>query len=177
VNFWEDTTFIKSPGATARTAFHQDYTYFQITGRKCCIAWIALDETTPENGALEYVRGSHTWGQEFAPNLFIAQTVIPESPAGRLPDIEAQRSAYDIVQVCAKPGDVIFHDVMTVHGAGGNTTRDQMRRGISFRYCGDDIRYADKRGAIPQPWVSQKLADGDPIRDCPDYPLVWPKPA
>lgn len=174
VNFWEDTTFVKTPGATLRTPFHQDYTYFQISGRKCCVAWIPLDETTPENGALEYVVGSHLWGREFAPSVFVSQTPLPDSPHERLPDIEAARDKYEIRMICAKPGDAIVHDVMTVHGAAGNRTVDKLRRGISFRYCGDDIRYFDKPGAIPQPWIGRKLADGERLNSA-DYPLVWPR--
>lgn len=175
VNFWEDTTFVKTPGATQRTAFHQDYAYFQIAGRKCCIAWIALDSANETNGALEYVRGSHLWSREFAPNLFVAQTTLPESAGERLPDVEANREDYDIVRIDAEPGDVIFHDVFTVHGAGGNRSKDQWRRAVSFRYCGDDVRYWDRPGAIPQPWVADKPRNGAPLYSA-DYPRVWPRP-
>jgi len=175
VNFWEDTTFVKTPGATQRTAFHQDYTYFQISGRKCCIMWIPLDDVDAENGALEYVRGSHRWGEEYAPNLLISQTPTAASRAPRLPDIEGARDRYDIVRVDAAPGDVIVHDVFAVHGSAGNKSARRMRRAVSFRYCGDDIRYHDKPGAIVQPWVTEPLADGAPLYS-PDYPRVWPRP-
>lgn len=175
VNFWEDTTFVKTPGATQRTAFHQDYTYFQISGRKCCIVWIPLDPVDEENGALEYVRGSHLWNQEFAPNLLISQTPTAASQAARLPDIEGDRSRYDIVRVDAAPGDVIIHDVFAVHGSSGNKSARRMRRAVSLRYCGDDIRYCDKAGAIAQPWVETPPADGAPLYSR-DYPRVWPRP-
>lgn len=175
VNFWEDTTFVKTPGATLRTPFHQDYTYFQISGAKCCVAWIPLDETTPENGALEYVVGSHKWGLQFAPSVFVSQTPLPESPYQRLPDIERQPEEYDIKMICAKPGDVVIHNVMTVHGSRGNRTSDSLRRGISFRYCGDDVRYLEKPGAMKQPWIRDRLKDGDILYTI-DYPRVWPRP-
>lgn len=175
INFWEDTTFVKTPGATQRTAFHQDYTYFQISGRKCCIAWIALDPVDESNGALEYIIGSHKWGREFAPNLLVSQTITTDSAGEKLPDIEADRDAYDIVRVDVDPGDVIFHDVMVIHGSSGNKTADRPRRGLSFRYCGDDIRYQTKPGAIPQPWIVNKPEDGAPLYSY-DYPRVWPRP-
>jgi len=76
----------------------------------------------------------------------------------------------------ADPGDIIIHNVMTVHGSGGNMSRDQTRRAISFRYCGDDIRYYERSGAIPQPYISNSLPDGAPLYS-EHYPLVWPKPA
>lgn len=175
VNFWEDTTFVKTPGATIRTPFHQDYTYFQISGRKCCITWIPLDSTDGANGAMEYVIGSHRWSVEFQPSVFIAQTPIPGSTGERLPDIEALRQDYEIRTIAAEPGDVIVHDVMTVHGSSGNKSANRRRRGVSFRYCGDDIRYCSKPGAVPQPWIRNKPAEGEPLYSR-FHPRVWPRP-
>lgn len=175
LNFWEDTTFVKTSGAVQRTAFHQDKAYFQISGDKCVIVWIALDAADEETGALEYVRGSHLWGAEFAPNVFFAQTPFAHSDAAPLPDIEGDRAAYDILRIDAEPGDVIIHHVLTVHGAGGNRSATRQRRAISFRYCGDDVLYHDRPGAIPQPWVRTPLAEGAPLYSR-DYPRVWPAP-
>jgi ectoine hydroxylase-related dioxygenase (phytanoyl-CoA dioxygenase family) len=137
--------------------------------------WIALDDVDEKNGALEYVIGSHRWGKEYAPSVFVSQTPLPDSPYPRLPDIESRRNEFDIRSICAKPGDIIVHDVLTVHGARGNCTNDRFRRGISFRYCGDDIRYFDKPGAIKQPWIRDQLRDGAPLYSR-DYPRVWPLP-
>lgn len=175
LNFWEDTTFVKAPGTRQKTAFHQDYAFFQITGRKCAVVWIPLDPVSVENGMVEYVRGSHRWGKTFAPNLVISQTPTTNAVDERLPDIEAHRDEYDIVSFNVEPGDVVIHDVMTIHGAGGNMS-DRNRRAISFRYCGDDIRYFDRPGAIPQSGVSHALENGARLF-CDDYPLVWPRGA
>lgn len=175
VNFWEDTTFVKTPGATLRTPFHQDATYFQIVGQKSCVAWIPLDPATEENGALEYVIGSHRWNKEFAPNAFMSQTPLPDSPYERLPDIEHRRNEFNIRTIEAAPGDVIVHDLRTIHGARGNCTRDQLRRAISFRYCGDDVRYFNKPGALKQPWIQTPPVNDTPLYTA-NYPRVWPRP-
>jgi ectoine hydroxylase-related dioxygenase (phytanoyl-CoA dioxygenase family) len=173
VNFWEDTTFVKTPGATQRTAFHQDKGYFQITGNKCCILWAPLDPVDRENGALQYIRASHRWNAEFAPNAFFAGTPLPGAPTPRLPDIEADPDAYEIVTTNANVGDVVAHHVLTVHGAAGNSS-DRNRRAISFRYCGDDVRYAAKPAAIPQIGLTTTPDEGSPLYSR-DYPLVWPR--
>jgi ectoine hydroxylase-related dioxygenase (phytanoyl-CoA dioxygenase family) len=174
LNFWEDTTFIKAPHTAQKTAFHQDLAYFQIEGEKCVIVWIPLDSAHSGNGVVRYVKGSHTWPDTYAPNVFFAQTPFSESPHARLPDIEAHESDYDIVSFDVEPGDVIVHHVRTIHGAGGNPT-GSMRRAISFRYCGDDVTYYDRPGAIPQVGVTHALKRGDPLYAL-DYPLVWPRP-
>lgn len=175
IHFWEDTTFIKTAGATQRTVFHQDKAYFQISGNKCCIVWIPIDTADEETGSIEYVRGSHNWGRVYAPNVFFTQTPFPHSDAPKLPDIEGNRYEYDIVRVDAEPGDVVIHHVLTVHGAGGNRSTNRDRRAISLRYCGDDIRYFDRPGAIPQIGLKGSHNDGDDLYSC-DYPLVFPRP-
>lgn len=174
LNFWEDTTFVKGPHTRQRTAFHQDLAYFQIAGDHCVIVWIALDPVRLDSGAMQYVRGSHRWGEIFAPNVFVSQTPIPGSELPKCPDIEAEPDAYDIVSFDVEPGDVIIHHVLTVHGSGGNLT-DNWRRAMSFRYCGDRVRYFDRPGAIRQVGISGELHDGDRLFS-KDYPVVWPKP-
>ncbi len=174
LNFWEDTTFVKAPHTRQKTAFHQDLAYLQIEGDQCVIVWIPLDAASLGNGVTQYVRGSHKWNSVFAPNVFVSQTPIGSSPERRCPDIEAAPGAYDIISFDVEPGDVIVHHVLTVHGAGGNTS-DTWRRAMSFRYCGDRVRYLDRPGAIPQVGMSHRLQDGDRLFSA-DYPLVWPKP-
>ena len=173
VNFWEDTTFVKAPNTPQRTSFHQDYGYFQIEGSKCAVVWIPLDPVDKETGTMEYVRGSHLWGKAYAPNILFAQSIHPFSPFEKLEDIEANREDYDIISFDAEPGDVIIHHVMTIHGSRGNVSPDRMRRAMSFRYCGDDITYLDRPGALEQPYLEEKLSDGDPLYWSRDYPLVW----
>ena len=174
VNFWEDTTFVKAPRTRQKTAFHQDLAYFQIEGDQCVVVWIPLDPANLENGVTQYVRGSHLWGQTYAPNVFVSQTPFASSPEVRCPDIEGRASEFDITSFDVEPGDVIIHDVRTVHGAGGNPS-DLWRRAVSFRYCGDRVRYFDRPGSIPQVGVSHQLRDGDRLL-ARDYPIVWPKP-
>lgn len=174
-HFWEDTTFVKAPQTPQRTVFHQDWSYFQIEGDKCCIIWIPLDSVDSENGRMEYISGSHKTGNIYAPNIFFAQSASPVSPYEKLPDIEGHRDDYDIIGFDCEPGDVIIHHVKTIHGSGGNLSTNRMRRALSFRYCGDDIRYFDKPGAIEQQYLIGKLQNGD-LLNTEDYPLVWPRP-
>lgn len=174
VNFWEDTTFVKAPHTRLKTPFHQDKSYFQISGDQCVIAWIPIDPANEANGVTRYIRGSHLWDETFAPNMFLSQTVFPGAPDKKCPDIEGDEDNWDIISFDVEPGDVVIHHVMTVHGAGGNQT-DLPRRAISFRYTGDDVRYLNKPGALPQPDIAAPLRDGQRLRS-KDYPVVWPKP-
>ena len=176
LSFFEDTVFAREPYTPAITAMHQDLDFFNVgeQGRKV-IVWVALDKCSPENGVTRYVRGSHKWGQTYAANLFFSTTPMPDSEHPRLPDIDANLDQYDIVEFDVNPGDVIIHDVMTVHGAGGNPT-DRPRFAISFRYCDQDTRVLMRPGAIPQTGLTCAQKTGDRLHP-DDYPVVWKAPS
>jgi hypothetical protein len=172
VNFFGDQIFVKEPGTRERTAFHQDATYFEIDGDQCCVLWIPVDPVTMENGTMLYVRGSHRAGTLYQPNVFVSQTPLPGAEGEPLPDIEGHMADYDIVHFDVEPGDVIVHHYRTIHGAGGNNSRYQVRRAASLRYCGDDIHFRTRPWAPRQLHHTQRLNEGDPL-DGPDFPVAW----
>jgi hypothetical protein len=172
VNFFGDQIFVKEPQTRERTAFHQDATYFEIEGDQCCVMWIPVDPVTLEGGVMQYVRGSHRDGKLYQPNVFVSQAPLPGAEGEPLPDIEGHMQDHDIVHFDVEPGDVIVHHYRTIHGAGGNHTRYQVRRAASLRYCGDDIRFCARPWAPRQLHHTHKLNNGDPLGG-PDFPVVW----
>ncbi|MCB1504637.1 MAG: phytanoyl-CoA dioxygenase family protein [Hyphomicrobiaceae bacterium] len=175
VRFYDDQLFVKEPRTQECTAFHQDATYFDIDGDQCCVLWIPVDPVTAENGAMQYVRGSHLDGRLYRPNVFLSQTELPGAEGEPLPDIEGNRDQYDIVSFDVEPGDIVVHHYRTLHGAGGNASRYQVRRAVSLRYCGDDIRVVDRPWIPSRPHRKQKLTEGSPLVG-PDFPIVWRRP-
>ncbi len=172
VRFFNDQIFVKEAGTPDRTAFHQDATYFELAGDQCCVLWVPADPVSLENGAMLYWRGSHLDGRLYAPNVFVSRTPLPGAHGERLPDIESHQDQYDLVYFETEPGDVLVHHYRTVHGAGGNNSRYQVRRAASLRYCGDDIRFMTRPWAPKQLHHSHRLRDGDPLSGA-DFPLVW----
>jgi hypothetical protein len=176
INFFGDQVFVKEPGTRERTAFHQDATYFEIEGEKCCVLWIPVDPVTLESGTMQYIRGSHRDGKLYQPNVFIAQTPLPGAEGELLPDIEGHMEDYDIIHFDVEPGDVLVHHYRTIHGAGGNHSRYQVRRAASLRYCGDDVRFRTRPWTPRQLHHTTRLNDGDPLSG-PDFPVVWTRHA
>ncbi len=174
VNYYDDQIFVKEPHTAERTALHQDYTYFNLKGWLGCVMWICVDAATRKSGVPVYLAGSHKWDKEFAPNVFLSQTRLPGSIGEALDQIEAEQDKYDMRSFDVLPGDIIIHHFRTVHGAGGNLT-DRPRRALSLRYVGDDMSYYTRPGAPPAVDKSHVLKEGDPL-DCPDFPVVWPRP-
>src|SRR5690606_25309896 len=140
VRLAQDTWFVKEPGTSERTPWHHDTV---IQGPFCSI-WVALD-TIPRAATLEFIRGSHTWGKILMPKSFFddpasrsaADAYYAEfhgdharedaSLFGPVPDIEADRAAYDIVGWDMEAGDCLLFDARTVHGAPGNQTSHPVR--------------------------------------------------
>lgn len=173
VNFLFDQIFIKQPGATTRTAFHQDQGYFHVDGEQVASFWTAAEPVAKENGAMGYVRGSHHWAMH-APNVFVGQTVMDAKGLPTLPDIEGNEDNYDIVYFDVEPGDVIVHHYRLVHGSRGNTSLDRTRRAVSLRFAGNDATVLHRPSAPDEFPVDPNLNDGDPL-DSTTYPLVWQK--
>jgi hypothetical protein len=176
VRFFADQMFVKEPGTRERTAYHQDASYYEIEGDQCCVLWIPVDPVTLENGAMQYVRGSHKTGTLYRPNVFVSQTALPGSEGATLPDIEGNPEAHDLVHFNVEPGDIIVHHYKTIHGSGGNLSRYQPRRALTIRYCGDDIRFKARPGVPRQLKQTTPVIDGAPL-DGVDFPVVWRLPS
>lgn len=182
VHVYDDQLFVKEPGTNYPTPFHQDWTYFHFDGWQICGIWFTVDQVGPEDGALGYVRGSHRWDKAFRPipiggarsaDLYAARPAGAEDVLDKLPDIEADPDAYDLIFFDYQPGDCSVHHIRTIHGSKGNASKTTRRRAVTVRYCGDDATYLSRPYA-PKQGHGRYLADGDPIGG-PDYPLVWPR--
>lgn len=174
LNLLYDQLFVKEPGADHRTRWHNDQPYWPVRGRDVISVWVALDPTNAANGRLEFVRGSHLWDRWFQPEPFgpnRGSSNYESNPSYEpMPDIEADRDAYDIISWDVEPGDVYVFSGMTVHGAAGNSTVDQRRRGYTVRYCGDDVYY-DPRPGVSAPLLVEGLQLGARL-DCEQFPLL-----
>jgi hypothetical protein len=164
--------------ALAQAFFGSDQPYWPIRGWQVLSIWIALDETTADNGRLEFIRGSHRWNRWFQPETFGKTEAISQYERNPefedIPDIEADRDSYDIISWDLEPGDAYLFHAMTVHGAGGNTLQNRRRRGYTIRYTGDDVVY-DLRPGLSQPLVCDTLASGQPL-DSDRYPVLISSP-
>ena len=118
VRFYHDHVLVKEGGTRQRTPWHQDQPYYNVDGRGVS-AWIPVDPV-PEDGCLELVAGSHR-GPWLMPRTFLKKEArwFPEGSLAELPDIDADPAAFDIRRFELRPGDAIFFDFLTVHGAPG----------------------------------------------------------
>jgi ectoine hydroxylase-related dioxygenase (phytanoyl-CoA dioxygenase family) len=172
VRLFHDHLLVKDAGTADRSPWHQDQPYYCIDGRQTVSFWIPLDPVERSN-TLEFVTGSHT-GSWFMPRSFVEGTamVFEEGALDEVPDIEADREAWDIRGWAMQPGDAVAFNMLTLHAAAGSPTR---RRAFSLRLIGDDVRYAPRTHPTSPPF--EELDDG-PLKpgaamDHPLFPVIW----
>ena len=179
VNLYSDQLFLKEPGSSVRTPWHQDKPFWLLQGTKVAVCWVPVDTVRLESGAMGYVRGSHRWGVTFKPSDFVTSNGASTIPGlefddlADLPPIDANPDEYDIVRFEAEPGDVIVHHWMTLHGSTGNVSADRLRRAASVRFAGDDVTFF-QRPSSPDPFRhTVGLNDGDDLDGAERFPRVW----
>lgn len=165
---YEDSVLVKEPNTAEETAFHQDLSYFHVSGDQICIVWVPLDFSSPDTGAIRFVKGSHLDQTSYRPNWFVSDEPMPGTKGERIPRIPAEA----VIDPTLSLGDVTIHHARTLHGASANRSPDQSRRAISIRYCGDDARYHIREGAPLKPHHTT-IREGDPLTH-ERCPKVWP---
>ena len=178
VRFYFDHLFVKEAGAQSPTPWHHDQPYWPVRGEQVCSIWVTMDPVAIESSALEYVRGSHRWGQRFDPAAFDTRrpefmAMLHDDENDVLPDIDADRSAFSFLSWDMQPGDCLVHHSLAVHGARGNASTKIDRRALSTRWLGEDAVYwplpnMPQLGGLAVP----ELAKGDLLVDDSRFPVI-----
>ncbi len=125
---WGCQVFCKPPKDGMEVPMHQDGRYWPIRPLATCTAWVALDDSRPENGCMRVVPGSHRNGHVYShrkdtrPDL--ALDLVLEDGQVKMEE------ARDLV---LEAGQLSLHDVYMVHGSNPNRSAKR-RAGVAFRY-------------------------------------------
>jgi len=137
VRFWHDQLFCKPAHHGGVVAWHQDYSYWTRTlplAHLTC--WIGLDDSTRENGCLQYIPGSHRW-----PDLPITGLAGDMEAIYAVLNAEQRRQFDGAVAVELEKGEASFHHPRMVHGSFANHS-DRARRATVINVMRDGVRSA-----------------------------------
>ena len=129
---WNSHWFPKFPGDRAYVSWHQDATYWGLTPPNVTTAWIALSESTPENGCLKVVPGSHL------ASLPQRETYAADNMLSRGQEIAVEVDEAQAVEMPLHPGEFSLHHIGIVHGSGPNHSQSP-RIGLAVRYISPDV--------------------------------------
>lgn len=138
---WGTTVFGKPAFSGKEVPWHQDGEYWPIRPLATCSAWIALDDTTPENGCLRVIPGSHkdkrvrSHHTDDGDHLALNQAL----------DTSEYREE-DAADIILKAGQVSFHDVYLVHGSDPNRSPNR-RAGFVCRFMPTTSHFDHSYGA------------------------------
>jgi phytanoyl-CoA hydroxylase len=118
-----DQLLAKHPGrADAVFGWHQDQAYWIDTDdRRTATCWLAVEDSTVDNGCMQFLPGSHH--EPVRPHYPLhedrtkSHTLVTD-----LRDGDVMRA------VPISRGDITVHNEGVLHGSGGNTTLDSWRR-------------------------------------------------
>ena len=162
LRLWHDQALYKEAGGRETDA-HQDCPYWPIAEPDAVTAWIPLEGSTLDGGAMGYFAGSHLLGVRKFVNIFFGE---PEDVAASdlLREIEPT-----FVEVPA--GSVAFHHGMTFHVARPNAT-GAVRRVHTAIYFKDGCR----RGSnFPHFAVDRAGIEVGGVIDSDVTPIAWPR--
>jgi len=167
VRIFLDQTLIKEPYGSP-TQYHLDLPWWPFDSPHACTIWVALDDSTLENGCLYFVPGSHllklTAPSDLGSDLGAVFAAHPEAASSPLP--------------CPLPaGGCSFHNARTVHGAGANMTPTR-RRAMTAAFMPDGARFNGRRdvrslGAD----YADTLTEGDNLQNDELNPVVYAREA
>jgi hypothetical protein len=150
---WGAHMFSKPAGDGKEVPWHQDGHYWPIRPLATCTVWVAIDDSTRENGAMQYIPGSHRSGlykhltdtsDALALNQVMAPGLIDEAKA-RDDELEA--------------GQFSMHDVYLVHGSPANRSA-RRRAGLALRYMPATSHF------------DRNISSMDPVADFSQRP-IW----
>ena len=125
---WNSSFFAKPAFNGHATPWHQDGQYWPIRPLATCTVWLAIDDSTVQNGCLKFIKGSHIDQKLKAhkinedKNLTLNQELVKE-------EFDETKS----INLVLKRGQISLHDVYLVHGSEANKS-EKARRAITMRY-------------------------------------------
>jgi ectoine hydroxylase-related dioxygenase (phytanoyl-CoA dioxygenase family) len=143
VRFWWDQGINKSPGAGSYIDWHQDNGYANGVTPEYVTCWLALDDSSPENGGLYVIPESHKAGPRDHEWQGVHAVVSEQF-------VEAEKAQ----PLNAKAGDMLLFSSYLLHQTVGNTSKDKQRRAWVMQYCrGDHANETTGEVYDNRPWV------------------------
>ena len=155
VILWGCHVFCKPAVEGFETPWHQDGHYWPIRPLANCTIWVALEESTVENGCLRVIPRSHA-GERLYEHLHEDRTDLTLNQ--RMAEVD-EASAVDLE---LQPGQMSLHDVYMIHGAKANSS-GKRRTGAALRYMPAtsvferNLRPADGQTGVPVNFAQRPL--------------------
>jgi len=162
---WTTSIFPKHPHDPAYISWHQDGTYWGLDSTQVTTAWIALSDSTVENGCMRVVKGSHM--QDILPHL---DTYAKDNLLSRGQEVQVEVKETDATDVVLKAGEMSLHHIRIIHGSNPNRS-DIKRVGFAVRFITPQVKQAGERPLAVLAWGRDDYHHFDLLKEPPNYSL------
>lgn len=131
---WTSSMFSKTARSPDFVSWHQDITYWGLEPPDVVSAWVALTDSTPDNGCMRVVPGTHRSELLSHRDTFAAHNML-----SRGQEVAAAVDESAAVDLVLRPGEMSLHHVKIVHGSRPNTS-NRPRIGYVVRYIAPSVR-------------------------------------
>jgi non-haem Fe2+, alpha-ketoglutarate-dependent halogenase len=131
---WSSTFFIKEPHDPGFVSWHQDSTYWGLDPADIVTAWVALSESTAENGAMRVIPDTQRLEQIAHRDTFAANNLLTRGQ-----EIAVEVDEAKAVMLSLQPGEMSLHHVRLIHGSDPNPS-GKRRIGFAIRYLPTHVR-------------------------------------
>jgi non-haem Fe2+, alpha-ketoglutarate-dependent halogenase len=131
---WSSTFFIKEARDPGFVSWHQDSTYWGLDPADIVTAWVALSESTAENGAMRVIPDTQTLEQIAHRDTFAADNLLTRGQ-----EIAVEVDERQAVMLTLQPGEMSLHHVRLIHGSDPNPSA-RRRIGFAIRYLPTHVR-------------------------------------
>jgi hypothetical protein len=130
---WGSQMFCKPAGRGLAVPWHQDGQYWPLDPLATVTVRIAFDDSTPENGCMRYIPGSHKSRKLEHHEITTASHMALKQ---QVPDIDESQARDDVLYA----GMISIHDVYLLHGSAENRSTKR-RSDYAIRYMPASTRY------------------------------------
>jgi hypothetical protein len=137
--------FVKEPFIGKAVLWHQDGAFWPLDPMEVVTLWLAVDESSPENGCVRVIPGSHT--QQIQP---MHESTAIDNFLNQEISVEVDES--EAVDLWLQPGDVEVHHPLIFHASKANTSPHR-RAGLTIRYIPTSTRITTEQVKTGSAWL------------------------
>ena len=130
---WSSTYIIKEPQTEGHVSWHQDLTYWGLSGDDQVSMWLALSPATQANGCMRLAPGTHLGGRRHHRNIESDSNILYQGQT--VDDVDESATVFCPLQ----PGEASFHHGWTLHASPPNRS-DARRIGLNAQYIATHMR-------------------------------------
>jgi len=154
--------YISKPAYSGQPVlWHQDAAFWPLDPMSVVTLWLAVDHSTPENGCVRLVPGSHLGATAAMRDNDTVESVLGKEIAVEVDEAQA-------VDMVLAPGDVEVHHPNIVHGSNANTSPNR-RCGLTIRYIPTSTRITDPEVPYPSAFHLQGAPGVNSYQPRPRY--------